>query len=393
MIKSPLKEYANTHKKVYSQFYTENTLADLMVQSIPNAYKIKSVVDLGMGEGALLKSIQNISPNAKLFGCDIDESNVVKAKNTLKINALHIDSTTIELFDKLEKKNFDLVIGNPPFQKTIINEYIESLLNEFGIKSNFKKVPTELIFLIIGLKLLSDNGTLCYIVPDGIITNIKFKGFRGFLSKNYNVISVIELSNNSFKGTEAKTHIITIEKSVKNEKILISSSNEINKKIEISKSNFEDRGDYTYYNRATLLDSRPIKHFECYLARGRHTSIDLEKHGNDYIHTSSLKSQYTEFYNKSKIVPTNKHAVKGDIIVARVGSRVIGRVGIIKEGVFLISDCIIRIRCKNKELTNSILKTLTSEFGRNWIKSISKGVGAKHITMKDLIELPIRYKG
>lgn len=394
-MKSALEDNINNHKKAYSQFYTANTLAEIMLQSIPLPYKIRSAIDLGMGEGALLNKITSYSPNAQLFGCDIDKLNIEKSKKTLenKIKTLHIDSTQEELFERLGKNNFDLVIGNPPFQKIDTNEYLNSLIKDFGIIHNYKKVQTELIFLILGLKLLSRTGTLCYIVPDGIITNIKFKEFRAFLSTNYNIISIIELKRNSFKGTEAKTHIITINKLRKTNKIQLSSNHKNNKTLEISYSNFIKRGDYSYHNKAMLLDSKPIKDYNPIILRGKHSNVELENNKEEYIHTSSFYFSYTEFSNNRKSHATDKHAIKGDIVIPRVGSRVIGRVGIIKKGIFLISDCIIIIRCSEPELTKSVLATLKSEFGINWIKSISKGVGARHITMADLNELPIRHKG
>jgi hypothetical protein len=49
----------------------------------------------------------------------------------------------------------------------------------------------------------------------------------------------------------------------------------------------------------------------------------------------------------------------------------------------------IAIRTITPETRESILKTLKSPIGKSWLNSISKGVGARHITMTDLNELPI----
>ena len=85
----------------------------------------------------------------------------------------------------------------------------------------------------------------------------------------------------------------------------------------------------------------------------------------------------------------DKIAKKNDIIIPRVGSNILGRVGIVKSGYFIATDCIFIIRVRNKIDRENIKYTLESEFGKEWIHSISKGVGARHITLQDIVKLPI----
>ena len=74
------------NKKNFSQFYTSYDLGMKMISLISNKDNITNVVDLSIGEGALIDSVIERYPQAKVFGIDIDIKNIKK----LKISILKI---------------------------------------------------------------------------------------------------------------------------------------------------------------------------------------------------------------------------------------------------------------------------------------------------------------
>jgi type I restriction enzyme M protein len=87
----------------------------------------------------------------------------------------------------------------------------------------------------------------------------------------------------------------------------------------------------------------------------------------------------------------NKFAIPGDIVLARVGSSVVGKVGIVKEGFFVPTDCLIIIRV-HENLRDRVFSLLKSINGQEWIHAHTKGVAAQHITIEDIKNFPINIK-
>ena len=221
---------------------------------------------------------------------------------------------------------------------------------------------------------------------------MRYERFREVLFSNYRIISVVHLGKKRFEGTEACTHILTVKKRKlkKSYKIKLESIDFPGKYCSISKTEFISRGDYSFHTKPSHLNARKLKTLNVQLMRGRLSNKKLLTMSTDFIHTTSFEnSDFKIFSNNNLQINDEKKVREGDIVIARVGTRAIGKVGLIYQGNFHISDCMIAIRTNNAETRKFILKTLKSPIGKNWLNSISKGVGARHITMTDLNELPI----
>lgn len=75
---------------------------------------------------------------------------------------------------------------------------------------------------------MKEGCELGIILPDSILTNHYFQVLRRDLLCNHNVKSIIQLPDKVFNKTEARTHIMIIEKNRKS-----------NYKIEVSKASFD----------------------------------------------------------------------------------------------------------------------------------------------------------
>ncbi|MBW8334443.1 MAG: N-6 DNA methylase [Prolixibacteraceae bacterium] len=101
------------------------------------------------------------------------------------------------------KADFDLVIGNPPFNLPPVNgkepsrtRHFKELKDRIGYKSEIN-IPDEnpaLHFLVQSLKLLKENAMLCLIQPSVPILYTKDISFRNGLFVKYNLLQVIDLT-------------------------------------------------------------------------------------------------------------------------------------------------------------------------------------------------------
>jgi len=122
--------------------------------------------------------------------------------------------------------NFDLVIGNPPFNpptdendKSISNgAYFKKLKTEYRYESEIK-IPDEnpaLHFLVQAMKLLKPNALLCLIQPSGPLFYQKDIEFKQALFSKYNLLQVIDftkLSDVLWGSKNVATAAVFIQKS------------------------------------------------------------------------------------------------------------------------------------------------------------------------------------
>ncbi|CNB32475.1 N-6 DNA methylase [Yersinia enterocolitica] len=378
---------ATDQRKKLAQYYTDASLGQRLVSMLPPDLKLENVVDLGVGEGALLFEISKKYPDAKLYGFDIDPNNIENVNDNSNIISFNGDSTTRTVYELAKKlcSGFDLIIGNPPFCSIENTAYITELLKEINLKPKTRKVRAEITFIFQGLNLLRDGGVLAFILPDGIFTNSTLRTLRTYLVNNYCIMSILEISSGSFIGTEAKTHCLILRKG-KPLNLISLTHYDVNKKnIHITNNEFIERGDYSFYSKSSYIGKTPLSELKVEIIRGGYVNKKYP-----LLHTTSFNEKMNFFGSDAeKTCLNNKAAIKGDIVIPRVGTRCIGKVGIVSFGCFSTSDCLIIIRCHYDSIRNAVLKELQSDFGYDWLQSTAKGVGAKHLTLSELKNFPI----
>jgi type I restriction-modification system DNA methylase subunit len=138
-----------------------------------------------------------------------------------------------DLFQSLEggldhRKRFDYVIGNPPyigynecsrqnmrFLKRLQdkNDHSITMGNVYGVNLNTvkgRKKPYSpkpnlyAFFVALGLALLKDNGKICYIIPQTILTAGDLDVLRYHLAKNTTIEKIITFEGNLFIGRGIK---------------------------------------------------------------------------------------------------------------------------------------------------------------------------------------------
>ena len=115
----------------------------------------------------------------------------------------------LEFEKKVEKiKEFDIILGNPPFQNTDENEKRKAILNNLWS-----------LFLYYSYNLIKTNGYLLFINPTGWMTN-GFK-YKDFLYKNWLIFLNINECNKWFPSVGSQFSYYLIQKTIKKKKQLL----------------------------------------------------------------------------------------------------------------------------------------------------------------------------
>ena len=136
----PLQHITHTQEFMKMDFYVdENVLIPrpdtevLVEEVIKIAQKIDSpkILDLCTGSGAIAISLKKYISNAQVYAVDISKKALEIAKknaNRLEANVKFIESN---LFDKVRKEKFDIIVSNPPYiKKTDINYLSQEVQKE-----------------------------------------------------------------------------------------------------------------------------------------------------------------------------------------------------------------------------------------------------------------------
>jgi len=264
-------------------FYTDQRIADFIF-GILKIWKNKeeqesgrwesrkhfpSVIDPAVGEGVFLKAAleHQFTTPKYVFGVDIDED--VKKKwveiNLLKSfgsraeldnhfyhqnGLLQLDEGKVFRHKKGGLKEFDAVVGNPPYGgiglgETELTDELVVQLAKFEVlpesvktnlitantqtdlfnsekqlaikpdaKQRIKSFSIEILFLERFIQLARPGGWIAIIIPDGILTNSNSHYVRKFVSEKARVEAVVSLPRDAFKnvGTTAKTSILFLQK-------------------------------------------------------------------------------------------------------------------------------------------------------------------------------------
>jgi type I restriction enzyme M protein len=385
------------------RYYTSSIVSDLLVsrfrQTSPG-----TVLDLGVGCGSLLTAAYKRWKNAEYYAFDIDKRNITASMSAFSFATFrHIDGLSPLLTQQISLKvgSIDVAVCNPPYLRIEKTMHIEHVLVDGGLpgSAKLKRITSDVVFLARNLQMLKYGGELGIILPDGIFTSREFFDLRKDLLENHTVLGIIQLPDSIFKNTEARTHILLLEKGGQSllEVPLYCSDKfgNLDTPILISYDEALHRMDYSYYkwkcshnqgkNSISLLDTG------AQIMRGRNTRKYLEDLGIKYFHTTSfpdepwvidLEKSLFHFYEPGI------NAKIGDILLARVGKRCIGKVALVRSGSGVVTDCIYRIRLP-EAYREATWESFISEDGQDWLNAHAHGVCSRCLSKEDLLSFPI----
>jgi methylase of polypeptide subunit release factors len=117
-----------------------------------------------------------------------------------------------------DKVGFDIVIGNPPYvtykgkEKVNITENELKKIIELHPNSAEYKINSYALFIESGLRLLSKNSNINYIIPGTILQNEYLKNIRKHLILDNNILKIVTFGNKVFNAVTDSIILIATNK-------------------------------------------------------------------------------------------------------------------------------------------------------------------------------------
>lgn len=204
------ERYNNPIDKKIKVFKTRDSIAEFMDTALKNTL---SDIDI-----AFKKSTGQIELFTEKL--DLGYSSYVRDENDLEEM-----KKSLENLPEVPRRRFDFIIGNPPYvgynecakQKVLVFELMKQgkvkLNNIYGV--NLHSIPDKskkyrpnpnlyAFFVALGIALLKDNGRLCYIIPQTLLTAGDLDVLRYHLAKFTTLEKIIIFSGKMFIGRGLK---------------------------------------------------------------------------------------------------------------------------------------------------------------------------------------------
>ncbi len=209
-------------KKRKGVYYTPQLISDFMIKHALTKLKSEniSILEPSVGDGVFVQSLNSFlekknSSTIDLTIIETENEELLKAK--IKINKKYVKNSFSKNIDFLEfaiesKKEYDLVIGNPPFIK---NNYLTDLQKShckiIHQQSNLSKKEIHNIwtaFVVASQSLLFENGILAFILPADLLQVKYAEEIRVLLEELFDRLEIFSINDKDFGGIEQQVVIL-----------------------------------------------------------------------------------------------------------------------------------------------------------------------------------------
>lgn len=256
-----LAEYSNTNRTANNAYYTNKSLITEMLLNLnlPDKQEIK-VLEPSVGIGnfifPFIKKYENLNLIIDVVDIDNDSLSIfetfiskINIPANIKINIIHDDF----LLHKFNVK-YDLIIGNPPFEKLASKGTLLSSYKKDAINKETTNIASFFLDKAIGL-----GDCVSFVFPKFLLNIPEFKNTRERLSL-MKIDSIIDFGEKGFKGVLIETIAITLEpNSLPKDNTLVYSYSE-NRKIVQKQSYITDtKFPYWIIYRNSIFDDICLK--------------------------------------------------------------------------------------------------------------------------------------
>jgi adenine-specific DNA-methyltransferase len=241
-----------SHRKKFAQFFTPETIADLMADWLIGNKKIKTVLEPAFGLGIFSRNLIKKKPTLNIKGFDIDKTIFKEAQSFFNTNSNVSLNLEDYMFNDWSNK-YDGIICNPPYFK--FHDYDnKSILKEIENRLNFKfNGFTNLytLFLLKSIYQLAPNGRMAYLIPSEFLNSDYGKLVKEYLVKTNTLrhLFVIDFKENVFDDALTTASILLLAKDKNSTEINIStieSKLDLQKVVDYTNSYPKLKGEFTY---------------------------------------------------------------------------------------------------------------------------------------------------
>ncbi|HEX3464510.1 MAG TPA: N-6 DNA methylase [Candidatus Elarobacter sp.] len=194
---------AREDRRQLGQFFTPPDVARRIVAALP-LEPASTVLEPSFGEGAFVFELVNRvargggDPRAwaasRLFGTEMDDRAYETMRRRWRAEGLGPVPPSLRHGDffrwkpRDRRQRFDLIVGNPPFGGTLDAAIEDELDRAYGRRHGLKiKKETYSFFIVRAVELLAENGLLCFVCSDTLLTINTMRGLRNFLHASCDV--------------------------------------------------------------------------------------------------------------------------------------------------------------------------------------------------------------
>lgn len=389
----------NTYRSAQQQtgqFMTPPGIAAALAKTLP-ALGRASVLEVGAGDGALLSAAKLSIRQPRATAIEIDRE-LAKMLAQSGHEVIIGDATKPRVWRDIQDRRFDVVLGNPPYAVYQADRLAASVV-EWGLGDPVRGPRLDTLFLAESLSRLKQGGSGAFILPLSLLTDRAFQGFRRKLTSQFGRVTAIELPSTAFPRAEVRTAICSFSgTAAKGCSVVLACADAqgaVLKELAVSASDAQLRADFTYHSKMRALrrrvgrDAQTLAQLGAEVVRGSETAQRFAQMQVDCLHTTDFPDEGIGRL-RYRVKPDHPFKVvrAGDIVVPRLGSRCLLRQAIVVSGASAYTESVYRVRVP-KAHRQAILGCLAGQVGETWREIHAKGSCAKHLTVADLLSMPV----
>lgn len=227
----------SSEKKLRGAYYTPVQLAKAMVK-LCMSENIYTILEPSCGDGVFLDSLKQLSLFEKTDCVDAVE---IEPNEARKVQSNYLDYPNVHVLNKdffefydrtvCAQKQYDLILGNPPYIRYQYltekqRELQSGILTSHGMQAN-KLINAWVAFLVACVQLLSENGRIAFVVQGEILQVAYAEDLRLFLSERLSTITLITFEQLIFPNIEQEVVVLIGEKGSEEKGIRIIEMNDL----------------------------------------------------------------------------------------------------------------------------------------------------------------------
>lgn len=389
----------STEKQAAGRYPTPAAIANLMACSLPAGGR--SLLELGAGEGALLRAMAEQHPELTALAVEIDGGLATGARRAAP-------GCRVVVGDVLDHKvqarvtragPYDYVIGNPPYAVAAERDSNPYQMKQWCLDDPNRGMRLDAFFIALSLSQLRVGGAAGFVLPLAFFTDKTYAGFRERLLARFAQIQVHALPAKLFEGAEVATAICILTGTRSRAcKVDVGTADEygrVRDSMRLTEAEALQRMDHTYHHEMRQLKKElgaravTLKDIGATVVRGSRTSAEFGHAGVEHLHTTDLpvrgvgRFRYSGASNQGFCL-----AKTGDIVVPRVGTRCLLRQAIVERGATPFTESLYRVRAE-PSYRKAILAALEGPIGERWRSLHASGSCAKHLRVADVLSMPL----
>ena len=209
----------SSRQKLRGAYYTPSDLARMMV-GFATQRPYSSILEPSCGDGVFIDCLfeQGIQDQISITAVEIEPGEAAKVSEKYS-DAARLQVLCEDFFDFYKRQGdskYDLILGNPPYIRyqylTEKQRAIQSdILTTHGMKAN-KLINAWVAFLVACVQMLSDKGTISFVIPAEILQVAYAEDLRLYLANNLDSITLITFKQLVFSDIEQEVLVFIGEK-------------------------------------------------------------------------------------------------------------------------------------------------------------------------------------